>query len=351
MISYFLGANAPGGFYSLSEELITPERQVTILKGGPGCGKSTLMGRIAKKAEEKRLPVEYIFCPGDPDSLDAVLLPDQNAAIADGTAPHVLEPTLPGVSHHYLNLGEAYDREGLAPLQKELSQLFSTYKSCYPRAYRCLSAAGDIAFDCRSLLQSEALTEKLVRRARGIAARSFRRESIGSGQIKRRFLSAVTCQGRVTKWDTVSSQCKQVWELQDSYGLGSPLLTALLTAAAAAGHDGVACMDPMAPERIAHLLLPGLGLAFVSSTPEDPYPGKVYRRIRVDAMVDQELLRRCRPRLRFARKVAAALTEEAISSLKEARQFHDQLEALYNPHVNFDLVGEKALELEGILGL
>ena len=44
-IQYFLGANSPTGFYSLYPELIQPERARTIyiLKGGPGCGKSTLM--------------------------------------------------------------------------------------------------------------------------------------------------------------------------------------------------------------------------------------------------------------------------------------------------------------------
>ncbi len=305
----------------------------------------------AEAAEEKCQPVEYIYCSGDPDSLDAILLPEQNAVIVDGTAPHVIEPTLPGVAHHYLNLGQAYDQKGLQPVKEELSELFSKYKACYPRAYRCLSAAGDIAFDCRSLLLTDSLSEKLDRRARGIAARHFRRESGSSGKVEQRFLTALTCQGRVARWETVSALCRQVYELEDSYGLGNSLLSSLLTAATAAGHDGVACMDPMTPDRIAHLLFPGLGLGFVTSTPELPYPGKVHRRIRVDAAVDQELLRRVRPRLRFARKVATALTEEAIASLAQAKAFHDRLEALYNPHVDFGFVEEKASALEKALGL
>ena len=51
-IRYFLGANSPQGFYSLYSELLPPETAsaVYILKGGPGCGKSTLMGRVAKAA-------------------------------------------------------------------------------------------------------------------------------------------------------------------------------------------------------------------------------------------------------------------------------------------------------------
>ena len=66
-VRYFLGANSPGGFYSLYDQLIDPAEAdaVFILKGGPGCGKSTLMKR-----------------------LDAILLPEKKTAIVDGTAPH-----------------------------------------------------------------------------------------------------------------------------------------------------------------------------------------------------------------------------------------------------------------------
>ena len=50
------------------------------------------------------------------------------------------------------------------------------------------------------------------------------------------------------------------------------------------------------------------------------------------------LLRRSRPRLRFSRKVAAALVDEAVESLAQGKAMHDELEALYNPHVDFGRV-------------
>lgn len=91
-VRYFLGANSPNGFYSLYDQLIDPAQaeDILILKGGPGCGKSSLMRRVGRAAEERGLAVEYIVCSGDPDSLDAVILPQLGAAIVDGTAPHVV---------------------------------------------------------------------------------------------------------------------------------------------------------------------------------------------------------------------------------------------------------------------
>ena len=43
--------------------------------------------------------------------------------------------------------------------------------------------------------------------------------------------------------------------------------------------------------------------------------------------------------------MSAALVEEAVSSLAQAKAMHDDLEAIYNPHVDFDLVDEFAAEI------
>ena len=347
-IQYFLGANSPRGFYSLYDQLIPIEdaNAVYILKGVAGCGKSTLMKQVARAAEGTNIPVEYILCSGDPDSLDAVILPSLGVALVDGTAPHVVEPKYPGIVERYVNLGGCYDTAALAPLRTEIMGCMTGYKDCYRRAYRCLDAAAQIAADERATLLSPVLEEKIQKRAAGILGREVRRKKgVLPGKVTQRFLSAVTHAGQMTLFESVQAQCSKVYELSDSYGLSHSMLTHLLTGITDAGYDVVACPSPMAPERLEHLIVPQLGLAFLNSTSAMPYPGHPYRRIRVDAMAGPELLRRSRPRLRFAKKVAAALMEEAVSSLAQAKQMHDELEALYNPHVDFDRVDEMARDI------
>lgn len=346
-IRYFLGANSPQGFYSLYEQLIDPKQAnaIYILKGGPGCGKSTLMRRIGARAEEMGEQVEYIHCSGDPDSLDGVVLHGAKTAIVDGTAPHIIEPHYPGAVDSYVNLGDCYDRTGLCSIKPELMGCMVGYADCYKRAYRCLDAAAEIAEDVRSMLTTPELEEKTAKRAHGILSREVRTAGAGTGQVIQRFLGAITHQGPLTYYTTAEVLCKRIYLLEDSFGLSHLMLVHLLAGLTHSGYDVIACPSPMAPDRLEHLLVPELSLAFLSAPPGCLCHKRPYRKIRMDAMADSDLIHRNKTRLRFSRKISSALIDEAVESLAQAKTMHDNLEALYNPYVNFELVYHIADEL------
>ncbi|MEI3085729.1 MAG: hypothetical protein V8S87_06850 [Oscillospiraceae bacterium] len=82
---FFLAANSGRGFYSLYDGF--PERRgvfLSIIKGGPGTGKSGFMRRISAAAKQSGLDTEEIICSGDPDSLDALYIPALGRAWMDG---------------------------------------------------------------------------------------------------------------------------------------------------------------------------------------------------------------------------------------------------------------------------
>ena len=55
-IDFFLGATTPAGFKGYFEPLRRePGMQMYLIKSGPGCGKSTLMKRLAHAAEQNGL--------------------------------------------------------------------------------------------------------------------------------------------------------------------------------------------------------------------------------------------------------------------------------------------------------
>ena len=99
------------------------------------------------------------------------------------------------------------------------------------------------------------------------------------------------------------------------------------------GWDTILCPSPEDMRRIEHLLIPGLGLAFVTVRKGMEYGRKPYRRIRLDAMA--------RPGGKLQSRMAALLREETVLALKEAKSSHDALEGVYNPYVDFD--GVRAL--------
>ncbi|MCI9243614.1 MAG: hypothetical protein HFF43_09545 [Lawsonibacter sp.] len=258
----------------------------------------------------------------------------------------MVEPKYPGAVERYINMGDCYDKDSLWPLRQEIMECMAGYKGCYQRAYRCLGAASEIMEDQRSALLTDALSQKLAKRAHGILIREIPRQRAQTpGRVKQRFLGAVTHRGILCLYGTAAAQCQRVYLLSDSCGLAHEMLIHLLAGITANGHDAIACPDPMAPDRLAHLLVPRLGLAFLSHSGTPSCPIKPYRHIRLDMAADSELMRRSRPRLRFAKKVSAALVDESVASLAQAKAMHDDLESIYNPHVDFGLVDKTAQDI------
>lgn len=92
--NFFVGANSGDGFQNLFGELVDLEDtyDLMVLKGGPGVGKNTFMRMIGQTMEQAGAAVEYLWCSGDPDSLDGVVLPELRCAVVDGTSPHGTAP-------------------------------------------------------------------------------------------------------------------------------------------------------------------------------------------------------------------------------------------------------------------
>lgn len=334
---FFLGANSALGFYSLYDDFAKPQDGVFlhVLKGGPGCGKSSFMKRIGKAAEGAGLDVEYIHCSGDPDSLDGVYIPALRTAYADGTAPHVLDPIYPGAGGSYLDLGAFYDSSALRGRLDELSLLNKSYKDGYAKAYRLLRAAGSVSLSPAPELLTDGIAAAVRRRAAGMAARELGRGS-GSGRVTRRFISAITCKGDIFAADTVTALCPRLCELDNELGFAQLYLDELAARAGAAGFDIILCPDCLTPEKIRALLIPEKGIAFAACARRTPRFEAPYRHIRLDALADTETLRRLRPSLRTAEKLRAALISEAEEALLQAKSLHDVLEQLYNPYVDFE---------------
>ena len=152
--SFFAAANGFSGFRSNFDKVFSPFelKKLYILKGGPGTGKSTLMRRV-RDAFLDRCEVTEIYCSSDPESLDGVILCRDgiSVGIADGTSPHVIEPSFPGAVEEIINLGDAFDLRALERDRERIIELSLKKKEAYKNAYSALRSAGEIR-ECINML-------------------------------------------------------------------------------------------------------------------------------------------------------------------------------------------------------
>lgn len=306
---FFLAANSGRGFYSLYDGF--PERRgvfLSIIKGGPGTGKSGFMRRISAAAKQSGLDTEEIICSGDPDSLDALYIPALGRAWMDGTAPHVREPRVFAADAGYEDLG----RFCAAPLGKNdaalVREINRDYKAVYSQAYRLLSAAAQTA-DCAHETPLSCTGASTISELIGEAGEPV--------FIKRRFLRAVSCNGRVRLAGTLRELCPRAVMLSDE-GLEHAARTA-----EEKGLSAIVCPQPLRPDKLDAVLLPERSLAFVSRAWESESTESI------EAESENEYA-----------PMLDELLDAACAQLAKAKGMHDELERVYRPYMDFAALTE-----------
>lgn len=337
--NFFLTANSGAGVRNLYGQFTgrTDLRDLMLLQGGPGAGKSEFFARVGRALEDAGAEVEYFRCAGDPQVLDGLWAPGLRCGALDVSPPHPAAVRYPGAVDRCVDLGRFTDLTAAKAAREEIIGWTRTAEAAGQRAFRCLRAARLVELAVWSSAAEGMDWRRAQRRGQGILAREIPRRGREAGTCARRFLGTLSGGGYVWRFDAVDALCPRVYELQDSAGLARGLLERLRDAGCAAGWDCVECVSPEDPEQPEHLLLPGLGVAFVTSRNDMRYPGAPYRRVRLDALVSKA----DRPRARLEARMIRSLREEAAASLQEAREARRALAAVYRPYLDSD--GVRAL--------
>jgi hypothetical protein len=170
------------------------------------------------------------------------------------------------------------------------------------------------------------------------------------GKERLRFLSTICSRGIIHQYEAARALCSKIYEIRTDHDLGGDLIAAIRGAALDAGHDVISCPSPWDPGgQPMHLLIPSLDLGFLMTGKTDPPEKGSFRRILTDRTVDGSELSRQRPYLRSLRQSENAVVLLAVDILAQAKNIHDRLEALYNPHIDFGRVLQSAERLAGEL--
>ena len=99
--------------------------------------------------------------------------------------------------------------------------------------------------------------------------------------------------------------------------------------------------------KIDHLILPELGLAFLTENRFHDLSGLIdqptlisQRHIHAKRFLDLDSLRRHKKRLSFNQKAAAQMIAQAVYLLSENKELHDQLEQIYLSAMDFSMMDD-----------
>lgn len=354
VVDFFLGALSPSGFRGwFAEAAAEPGLTTYLVKAGPGCGKSTLMRRMASAdaahyAERGTARIERIHCSSDPGSLDGVLLTDVRVLFLDATAPHTLDCKYPGAAECVVSLYDALDNDRLRENRAAILDAGARNGALLQQASASFALACGVLQQSRAMAAQALDAARLEQFGRRLAMRAMKpRRGAAPGRQSHRLLSAPTPQGLTFYRDTVQQLADSVCVLHDDYGAAAPRLLALLaTHARENGYDAILCHCPTDQKKLDHLILPAQGLAFVTADPWLTFDWTWQKNLHLRRFYTAEPLRAERRVLLNQRQTANRLLARTYAMQAKAKAVHDELEKYYIAAADFAAIEAARQRLE-----
>ncbi len=345
----FSGGNTSVGFFSFFDYIIdqVKARRIFILKGGPGVGKSTFMKKVSETMTEQGCNVEHMHCSSDSSSLDGIVIPSIGVAMLDGTAPHVVDPKTPGAIDEIINLGEFWNEAGISANKDKIIKVKSEISNCFVRAYRYLGAAARIYEDTTAINQSamdKAALNFIVREFTDMLFDLMPPAPV-AGNERRLFASAITPDGLVSCLDDLMT-LDNIYILEGFPGAGSEkVLERLKAAALERGIDVEAFYCAFKPDRLEHLILPGLNTAFTTVCDYHSTDVCAVRKVDLREMLNENRIKGFQSDIDFNNMEFDRLLNKTLSVLNKEKELHDEIESYYIPHMDFSKINRKQQEI------
>lgn len=334
---YFPGGNTDQGFVNYFNGIIAPwekSYQVYILKGGPGVGKNTFMKQLGTIAANQGKNVELFHCSGDAESLDAVKIPELKLVMLDGTAPHIIDPLIPGAADRIINLGQYLNESELINNSTAIKELTEENRLHFQQAFCYLAAFGKIAEVTDSIYRRAVNNTKMQSLIQKIVKESFGGiEETGEFQVRRLFVSANSPQGLVDYFGTTLTNEKFI-KLIGPKAIASDFLINLIEECRHYKYHCQAFTSPSQAKLTEHLIVNDINLCISTSELLDSDEETTV--LNLNECLDLELLNHSGERLEFNAVEAETLHQAGLIEIKNAKKIHDSLEEFYQRNMDFE---------------
>ncbi|WP_370296000.1 PRK06851 family protein [Rossellomorea marisflavi] len=343
---YFACGNTAKGLISLSDSAFEELKKVYILDGGPGAGKSTLLKEIGTRLEKKGYHLDYIHSALEPDALDAVLLPEKGIGVIDGSEMfNVAQAVVERV-----DLTKPLDMEKLADHTQDVLTYFNQFIGKRQEAYDTFAASLRDHDDIEKVYISNMDFEEADTLTGELIDTFFGGENKGTeGKITRRFLGAATPVGAIDHIQNLTEGIPDRFFIKGRAGSGK---STMLKKIAASGREKGFSVEVyhcgFDPNSLDMVILREQGIAIFDSTaPHEYSPSR-----EGDHIVD--MYERCITEgtdETYSREIEEATKgykdkmKEAVQTLKEAKDFRDQMKGIYVDLMDFNEVEQITEEL------
>jgi hypothetical protein len=336
----FPGGNTSQGFYSYYKYILPQDEaaRIFIIKGGPGTGKSTFMKKIASQMLDRGYDVEYMHCSSDSKSIDGVVIPAIKIALVDGTAPHVVEPVYPGAVEDIIYLGKFWNEEGIRKNKDKILKDKQELGGLFDRSYRYLKSAALIYEDTAAIYSSSVNPAKINQAASELIADIFGNSGVAIKEGKQRYLfaSAITPDGLKDFIDTIIT-VNRIYAVAGKHGTGTgKLLERIRRAAVEKGYFTESYYCAFIPEKLEHLIIPQLDVAFTTVNEYHDTTLKIHRKINFNDFLEKSVARNDADALEYNGSCFRELINRAVGTLNRAKAVHARLEGYYIPNMNFN---------------
>ncbi len=373
-LNYFLGVLSPAGYAGYhGSELLNYSKDVVLLKGTPGCGKSTLIKKVAQYFTDENCTVECIHCALSPNSLDGVICDKYNFIMLDATAPHEIEPKYPVAYEKIMPLYYCLNAGKISAHRKEIIAKYKEKAVLYERSLRYMAASASLLSDTsrtaltftnlakasdfaktlcrvylplRKNLQSEAENSCAQNKPINEKQSTLQEQTQKSPKEKKRFLSALTGDGIVYYASTIEKLANKIIVLNDDYACASKhILEIMRKDALSKGYEVISCYCSLfAHDKIEHLILPELSLAISTSNSHHKAKfskenNEYVRNIHCERFTNKQSLQLRKKRLHFNKKASCELLQKACEFLKDVQVCHSEIEQYYINAADFSVQG------------
>ncbi len=335
--SYYIGANTCLGFINCADNRLNELNKLYIIKGGPGTGKSTFMKELARRAAFLGYSTEKYYCSSDPSSLDAVVIRQLSLGIADGTPPHKIEPSCPGIKEELIDLGRFWNSSFLKECKNEVEKQIKMKNACFSSAYRHFKAASIIRDEEEarlSLCFDQLKAKKAIKRIMATIKN-------GNGYNAQNMqISAVGMNGK-SMLNTFEDDSEMLYSIVDKRGVSSMIFDIILSEAREKKLKAQFSYDPLM--RIDAIFLPESKTAFTLSS-----SGKILNTERFIIKDEYSVIKH---KLRFLKYLKEEIMTSAEIELNEAKKHHFKLENIYSEAMDYVSLNDMTEEfISSVLG-